>query len=674
LVLGVAGLLPAVLPSGSVRADDGFSSGPAPEWVRIQPVPAAWPSESSANGGANWRIWLLDAQVDRRGGEAVAFYEQVAEARTRELVGELARFSIPFNPEFQSLTIHDVEVRRDGEWVTRFDPQRVTLARREAAFEADIATGVMSALIVVDDVRPGDLVRYRYSVRGENPVLAGMLHDEFRMTWHDPILRRHVRVLFPRGAEVDVRPFGIEAEPVVRSKRDGTEVVLLLENAPVVKVAGDLPAWYDAYASVQIGPRRNWSEVVAWALPLYPEGQPLPDELEQRIAQWRSLPDAQARAAAALEAVQDEVRYFSVLLGESSHRPSAPSQTWLRRFGDCKDKAWLLAVLLRRLDVDAVPALVSSGGNRRIAEGIPAASQFDHAIVRARIDDRTYWLDPTLTLQRGTLSDRSAFDFGVALPVAAGVGALEAVSGDVTATWAQKVQERFEPSADGTRIELTVDTVRSGRMAERIRRELERQGEAELASGYANHYRRLYGELEVLSPLQVEHVEADGSVRLRERYALLSPWEPSPAGRRLIDLYADGVADPIELPADPVRGHPLALRHPVKLEQVTEFVLPPGWRLHALPEAEQVEDDAFSYRREVSELAGRIVVRHAYASRADHVTAAAIPQHVAQRRQANGALGFRLALAMAASQAQGDRQERMRRLVRDLLEAGEGGQ
>lgn len=387
-MLGVAGLLPAVLPSGSVRADDGFSSGPAPEWVRIQPVPAAWPSESSANGGANWRIWLLDAQVDRRGGEAVAFYEQVAEARTRELVGELARFSIPFNPEFQSLTIHDVEVRRDGEWVTRFDPQRVTLARREAAFEADIATGVMSALIVVDDVRPGDLVRYRDSVRGENPVLAGMLHDEFRMTWHDPILRRHVRVLFPRGAEVDVRPFGIEAEPVVRSKRDGTEVVLLLENAPVVKVAGDLPAWYDAYASVQIGPRRNWSEVVAWALPLYPEGQPLPDELEQRIAQWRSLPDAHSRATAALEAVQDEVRYFSVLLGESSHRPSAPSQTWLRRFGDCKDKAWLLAVLLRRLDVDAVPALVSSGGNRRIAEGIPAASQFDHAIVRARIDDQ----------------------------------------------------------------------------------------------------------------------------------------------------------------------------------------------------------------------------------------------------------------------------------------------
>ena len=42
--------------------------------------------------------------------------------------------------------------------------------------------------------------------------------------------------------------------------------------------------------------------------------------------------------------------YFSVLLGDSSHRPTPPVETWARRYGDCKDKAWLLA---NKLDQDA---------------------------------------------------------------------------------------------------------------------------------------------------------------------------------------------------------------------------------------------------------------------------------------------------------------------------------
>ena len=39
----------------------------------------------------------------------------------------------------------------------------------------------------------------------------------------------------------------------------------------------------------------------------------------------RALPTDEARIAAALEFVQSEIRYFSVSLGESSHRPASPS-------------------------------------------------------------------------------------------------------------------------------------------------------------------------------------------------------------------------------------------------------------------------------------------------------------------------------------------------------------
>lgn len=653
--------------------EPGFESGPVPAWVTEQAVAERWPDDAPGAAGANWRIWLLDAQVDRRGDTVLSYFDQVFEARTQELVGEAARFSVGFNPGYQSLTIHAVQVRREGRWLDRYDPGRVTLARREAAFESDMATGVVSALIVVDDVRPGDLVRYRYSVAGENPVLAGMTHDEFRMSWHDPILHRHVRVLMPPGIQADVRPFGIEVEPAIRRQRDGVEVVVALSKVPVVQTASDLPPWYDPYGSLQIAPRREWSDVVRWARPLYPVDQALPEELLALIEQWRQLPDPQARVAAALQRVQDEVRYFSVLLGESTHRPAQPSTTWQRRFGDCKDKAWLLAELLRRLDIEAVPALVSMSNNRRVADGIPAASQFDHVIVRAEVAGETYWLDPTLSQQRGPLAQRSAYDFGLALPIVGDSVALQPVGSRPAAAWRNRVRERFEPSTDGRHVELVVETLRAGRAAEMMRRELDRQGLAEIARGYADHYRRLYGDLEVAETMQVRHDPDDGSVLLRERYLLSAPWEPSAAGRRVIDLFADGLDGQLELPGTLDRRHPLARRHPVALEQLTEFVLPEGWRLDSAPATQQAQDATFTYRREVAQALGRLSVRHVYESKADHVPVADVADHVGQRRQANAALGYRLNLVMPSGGGKGDRQSRMRNLVNDLIQGERGG-
>src|SRR5690606_18839309 len=138
-------------------------------------------------------------------------------------------------------------------------------------------------------------------------------------------------------------------EPVVRDTGDAVEVVLQSHDAPRVVNENQYPAWYQPFALAQVAPRRRWSEVVEWALPLYPRDASLPAELERKAGEWARLPTPQARLAAALRLVQDEVRYFGQEIGDSSHRPASPAVTWERRYGDCKDKTYLLVTLLRRL-------------------------------------------------------------------------------------------------------------------------------------------------------------------------------------------------------------------------------------------------------------------------------------------------------------------------------------
>ncbi|GAB4122006.1 MAG: hypothetical protein Fur0014_21510 [Rubrivivax sp.] len=56
------------------------------------------------------------------------------------------------------------------------------------------------------------------------------------------------------------------------------------------------------------------------------------------LRRLRALPTPEARASPALQWVQGEIRYWSVALGEGSHRPALPAEVVQHRWGDCKDK------------------------------------------------------------------------------------------------------------------------------------------------------------------------------------------------------------------------------------------------------------------------------------------------------------------------------------------------
>ena len=123
--------------------------------------------------------------------------------------------------------------------------------------------------------------------------------------------------------------------------------------------------------------------------------------------------------------MQDEIRYLGIELGPHSHQPHPPAQVLARRYGDCKDKALLLAVALRELGIEAYPVLVNTALRERVADLLPSPFAFDHVITQVRFQGRQYWFDPTVSLQRGGLAQHYNPDFGRALAVRAEATALK---------------------------------------------------------------------------------------------------------------------------------------------------------------------------------------------------------------------------------------------------------
>jgi hypothetical protein len=121
------------------------------------------------------------------------------------------------------------------------------------------------------------------------------------------------------------------------------------------------------------------------------------------------------QALRALQYVQERIRYASIAIGRGSYEPTAPQTVLDRLFGDCKDKSLLLAAMLTELGVQSNVALVNTGRGRALDGMLPTPYAFDHAIVRARIGESVYWLDPTHVTQYAPLATTRPADFERAL-------------------------------------------------------------------------------------------------------------------------------------------------------------------------------------------------------------------------------------------------------------------
>lgn len=652
------------------RGDYRFSVGPVPAFVQRHEVPAQWDPKAPGADRPPWRAWLYERQADRRSGQDLLFTDYAYEVDSTSLLGEAGRYQLDFNPGYQTLTIHEVRLRRDGHWQNRLDPERISLARRETGFEKNMADGEVSALIVLDDVRVGDVVRIAFTVAGSNPILARQLTDGATLSWGSPVLDSYLRVLADPGTQFATHLENGAPEGVVSNRAEAAEIVFHSHGSAAIDNEDDYPIWYQPYPMALVSARRSWADVVAWALPLYPDAGALPADLEARVAEWSRLPTPRERLTAALRAVQDEVRYFGVEMGENTHKPAPPADTWRNRRGDCKDKAYLLSTILRRMGIAAVPALTSMGRGRSVGAYTPAASAFDHVIVRATLDGKPVWVDATMAQDGGAAGSTDLSRFGYALPVLAGTDALQAIAPpEPRGVSGIDVSERLSPTDDG-KVALEVVSVYRGALANGNRDRFASARRDDISRGYADFYRKRYGQLRESAPLQIRDDRDSNALTITGRYLLDAPFQNIDATTRTLDVYADALSVPASLPKSMARSGPLYLAVPGEYRHRIDLVVPKGWEARFGSEAEEYKAEAFDYTREVKPRADGVAIDYRMRVREYEMPAAGVTAQLQELRKTSDSLSARLQFQVPASLDAGERDRRLQDLIRDAMNEG----
>ncbi|MRW90771.1 DUF3857 domain-containing protein [Duganella sp. FT80W] len=636
----VFAVLAWMLLCGAAQAE-AYKTGAPPAWVlplAVEAEPGGKPP--AARGGVAFLLRDMQSRVDQRG--KITYFHTASKALDGGGVEKAANLSINFDPSYQTLTLHAINVIRDGKVIPKLAGARVQVLQRETELDYLIYDGSKTASVLLDDVRIGDIVEYAFSLDGVNPVFQGKVSNRAEMGWSVPVARSFVRLLMPSNRPVRIASQNSKLAPVL-SEADGyRDYRWDQRDVAAIRVDNGAPEWYNPYAAVQWTEYQDWAAVVQWALPLYQTPREVGPALREEIARiGRNYTEPEARAAAVLRAVQRDIRYLGIEVGAGSHAPTAPDKVYQRRFGDCKDKTLLTITMLRALGIDAVPALVNTEMTRDIANWAPTPLAFNHVLVRANVHGAVYWLDPTRSEQQGELGYLYQPDYGYALVLEKGSNALSLMGPQFGGV--KRIKAVFD-SSDGVEqpVNYTVSTTVLSQRADTLRTQL-RHNRSELETQYQNFYARSYDSLRSNGAMDVQDDEAHNELTTVEHYNIPGFWSRNDKRKRSeASVEASEIDHPLKAPDAVSRNAPLRLDYPYEVIEDTEVRLPERWNLKT--SVTEVRDPAFEFSYKVSKgNDGRsLQITARYKALRDHVAPEDMANYAAHLKQARDAVGYQL--------------------------------
>jgi len=132
----------------------------------------------------------------------------------------------------------------------------------------------------------------------------------------------------------------------------------------------------------------GWSDIGAWYEALSRACRaPDPGVIRDAKALAAGAPDTFSRLRAMSEFAQKKVRYVAIEIGIGGFKPHTAGSVLVNLYGDCKDKATLLAALLQASGVDSYYLIVNTEKGSVGPGSPPSLYSFNHVVLAIRLPE-----------------------------------------------------------------------------------------------------------------------------------------------------------------------------------------------------------------------------------------------------------------------------------------------
>jgi cellulose synthase operon protein C len=239
--------------------------------------------------------------------------------------------------------------------------------------------GVRFPGLRVGDVLEVAFVRRDVAVRNKFDEYYG---DVMPLQGLEPI--RHLEYVLEAPADIGLH-FNHKVETELSDDQKSKIYRLTRSDLAGLRPESDMPGLTEIADYLHVSTYATWDDVGRWYWGLVKEQLLVDDAIKTGVASaLAELPaDASERdkVAALYRHVIRSTRYVGLEFGIHGYKPYRTTDVYNRRFGDCKDKASLLKVMLAQIGVDSHLVLVRTRDLGTVHDAPASLSVFNHAIV-----------------------------------------------------------------------------------------------------------------------------------------------------------------------------------------------------------------------------------------------------------------------------------------------------
>lgn len=278
---------------------------------------------------------------------------------------------------------------------------------------SELISDVRAKILRIPAPDPGNVVGYEYEMESNPLVLQG----EWIFQNEAPVHESHYSLLLPPGWEYKAAFLN---HPEVKATQAGNLWQWSVSDVKGLREEKDMPPSDGLLGQMIIsflppgGPGTkgfsNWQQMGNWAVGLANGRRDASPEIRQKVVELtKDLSTTVAKMKAIASFVQSDVRYVEIALG-NGWQPHPAADVFVHRYGDCKDKATLMASMLHEIGVDSYYLFtnIERGG---VGPDTPPHRAFDHAILAIKLPpDAAGDVSLVATFQHAKLGKLLIFD------------------------------------------------------------------------------------------------------------------------------------------------------------------------------------------------------------------------------------------------------------------------
>ncbi|MBI4651406.1 DUF3857 and transglutaminase domain-containing protein [Candidatus Desantisbacteria bacterium] len=345
------------------------------------------------NAGA---IMLLDSASDiiYENGEIISKIHQIIKI-LNDRGKDFGEISVAYNSSFQNAAFSFARtITSDG---------TIVLPSKEAFNEItpyagyNLYSDIKQKVVSMPAVEPGSIIEYEAVIKSKPLLLSNGYSVDWFFQFSEPIMLSKYSITLPKKLPFKTTYYNFEQIPDVSEYKEYTTYTWEKLNINEIVTEPVMPSMYKIAPWMRITTAKSWDDMAPEFIKLIKESIAPDPLIKSKVKELiKNKTNSEEKIKALFYFIEKNIRYVGLEWGISSIKPHTASEIFKNAYGDCKDQSTLLITMLREAEIKAYPALLFSDNNDEIDLNTPTLSQFNHMIVYAETQEKTYWLDPTV--------------------------------------------------------------------------------------------------------------------------------------------------------------------------------------------------------------------------------------------------------------------------------------